>query len=55
MTTEGHEHWCEPLYDTLAAQLILYGRALGLSHGEAEDVVQETFLALMQLPGPPQK
>jgi len=35
--------------------LILYGRALGLSHGEAEDVVQETFLALMQLPAPPAK
>lgn len=28
--------------------MILYGRALGLSHGEAEDVLQETFLALMQ-------
>jgi RNA polymerase sigma-70 factor (ECF subfamily) len=28
--------------------LILYGRALGLSHGEAEDVLQETFLVLMQ-------
>ena len=31
-----------------AAELILYGRALGLSHSEAEDVLQETFLALMQ-------
>ena len=30
-------------------------RALGLGHGEAEDVVQETFLALMQLPAPPAK
>jgi RNA polymerase sigma-70 factor (ECF subfamily) len=28
--------------------LILYGRALGLSHGEAEDVLQETFAALLQ-------
>jgi RNA polymerase sigma-70 factor (ECF subfamily) len=27
----------------------LYGRALGLSHCEAEDVLQETFLALMQV------
>lgn len=35
--------------------MILYGRALGLSHGEAEDVLQETFLALMQLDGPPAK
>lgn len=37
------------------AELILYGRALGLSHGEAEDVVQETFLALMQLPQCPRE
>ncbi len=26
----------------------MYGRALGLSHAEAEDVFQETFVALMQ-------
>ncbi len=45
--------WCEALYQARAASLILYGRALGLSHGEAEDVVQETFLALMQLPKAP--
>jgi len=48
-------HWCGRLFDELAAHLILYGRALGLSHGEAEDVVQETFLALMQLVAPPAK
>jgi len=42
--------WCQQLYERKAAELILYGRALGLSHGEAEDVLQETFLALMQLP-----
>jgi RNA polymerase sigma-70 factor, ECF subfamily len=47
--------WCERLFDAKAAQLILYGRALGLSHGEAEDVVQETFLALLQLEEPPAK
>lgn len=29
--------------------MILYGRALGLSHGEAEDVLQETFVALLRL------
>jgi RNA polymerase sigma-70 factor (ECF subfamily) len=40
--------WFQKLYETKAAGLILYGRALGLSHGEAEDVLQETFLALMQ-------
>ena len=45
--------WCQPLYEAKAAGLILYGRALGLSHGEAEDVLQETFLALLQLPDKP--
>lgn len=46
--------WCERLYDAKARELILYGRALGLSHGEAEDVLQETFLALMKRGAPPQ-
>lgn len=45
--------WCERLYEAKAAELILYGRALGLSHSEAEDVVQETFVALMQREQPP--
>lgn len=40
--------WCESLYAAKAAQLLLYGRALGLSHAEAEDVLQETFVALMR-------
>jgi RNA polymerase sigma-70 factor, ECF subfamily len=43
-----HSAWFEAFYEAKAAALILYGRALGLSHGEAEDVVQETFMALMQ-------
>ena len=43
-----HSGWFEAIYEAKATALILYGRALGLSHGEAEDVVQETFLALMQ-------
>ena len=47
MNTE-HSAWFEAFYEAKAAALILYGRALGLSHGEAEDVAQETFLALMQ-------
>jgi RNA polymerase sigma-70 factor (ECF subfamily) len=47
--------WRETLYEAKAAELILYGRALGLSHAEAEDVVQETFLALMDRSHPPQK
>ena len=45
--------WRENLYTKKAAELILYGRALGLSHGEAEDVLQETFVALLQKPEPP--
>src|SRR5882762_4539722 len=40
--------WCEALYQSKGNELVLYGRALGLSHGEAEDVLQETFIALMQ-------
>ena len=44
--------WRQPLYERKAAELILYGRALGLSHGEAEDVLQETFLALLQMARP---
>ncbi len=55
MTEDSQRHWCEPLYDRKAAELILYGRALGLSHGEAEDVLQETFMALMQMNFPPAK
>ncbi len=45
---ESETSWCEGVYEEKAGGLILYGRALGLSHGEAEDVLQETFLALMQ-------
>ena len=40
-------HWCQNLYETNAAQILLYGRALGLGHSEAEDVLQETFVALL--------
>ena len=45
----------ETLYERKAAALILYGRALGLSHGEAEDVLQDTFVALMRLAESPQQ
>jgi RNA polymerase sigma-70 factor (ECF subfamily) len=41
--------WCRALYEKQAARLILYGRSLGLGHAEAEDVVQETFAALLRL------
>lgn len=47
--------WCQQIYEAKAAALILYGRALGMTHAEAEDVLQETFLALMQLPAPPEQ
>lgn len=47
--------WCERLYQAKARELILYGRALGLSHVEAEDVVQETFVALLALEQAPQQ
>lgn len=40
--------WCEALYEAQAAALVLYGRALGLSHGEAEDVVQDVFRELLR-------
>jgi RNA polymerase sigma-70 factor (ECF subfamily) len=43
------------LYHTKAPELILYGRALGLTHAEAEDVVQETFIHLMQRQDVPEK
>ncbi len=55
MSDNGEIHWCEPLYDAKAAELILYGRALGLGHGEAEDVLQETFVALAQMQFQPAK
>lgn len=50
---QPQRHWCERLYRAKAAELILYGRALGLSHSKAEDVLQETFQALLGLSEPP--
>jgi len=55
MIETASSHWCERLYSAKATELVLYGRALGLSHGEAEDVVQETFIALMQMNAAPEK
>ena len=54
MNTVQTPAWCERLYHAKAAELILYGRALGLSHAEAEDVLQETFLALLQKEAAPE-
>ena len=47
--------WCERLYERKSAELLLYGRALGLSHAEAEDVLQETFMALLVRTESPEK
>ena len=49
MNGDDQSGWCESLYEAKSAELILYGRALGLSHAEAEDVLQETFVKLMKL------
>lgn len=49
LTMTGQQHWQLKLYEAKAAEMILYGHALGLSHSEAEDVLQDTFLALMKL------
>ena len=55
VSRETELNWCEGLYEAKAAELILYGRALGLSHSEAQDVLQETFVALLQRGQPPSK
>jgi RNA polymerase sigma-70 factor, ECF subfamily len=55
MAREPVNGWCERLYHERAAALILYGRALGLSHAEAEDVVQETFVALLKVIAQPEQ
>jgi RNA polymerase sigma-70 factor (ECF subfamily) len=55
LNPERQSDWCRRLYEAQAASLILYGRALGLSHSEAEDVLQETFLALLRLAQPPEQ
>jgi RNA polymerase sigma-70 factor (ECF subfamily) len=53
--SETNAVWCQPLYESKAAGLILYGRALGLSHAESEDVLQETFVTLLQLENRPEE
>jgi RNA polymerase sigma-70 factor (ECF subfamily) len=53
--TSHNDRWCEVLYDRLAGNLVLYGRSLGLAHGEAEDVLQDTFGALLKLKATPEK
>jgi RNA polymerase sigma-70 factor (ECF subfamily) len=41
--------WCRGLYDSMSAALVLYGHSLGLTHAESEDVLHDTFAALLQL------
>jgi len=48
LSHENVNDWREKLYETKAAELLLYGRALGLGHAEAEDVLQETFVTLLE-------
>jgi RNA polymerase sigma-70 factor (ECF subfamily) len=55
MREEAAMEWCVGLYESKAAGLILYGRALGLSHSEAEDVLQEVFVALLKLEERPEE
>ena len=55
IVSETDENWCAALYEEKATDLLLYGRALGLSHWEAEDVLHETFVALMDLRSQPRE
>jgi RNA polymerase sigma-70 factor (ECF subfamily) len=55
VSTNDVQEWAGRLYDQQAAQLVLYGRALGLSHAEAEDVLHETFRALLVLGARPEQ
>ncbi len=55
MNGQEQRGWCETLYHKKASELILYGRALGLSHAEAEDIVHETFVQLMKRAEPPER
>lgn len=47
--------WAARLYDERAAEMVLYGRALGLGHAEAEDVLHDAFRALLDLESPPRQ
>lgn len=55
VTRDHRSHWCARLYEAHAAELLLYGRALGLSHSEAEDVLHDTFVALMEMAEAPDR
>lgn len=53
--SDSKTDWCRELYEAKGPQFILYGRALGLSHCEAEDVLQELFIVLMRLEARPEE
>lgn len=55
MKSVDDQVWQHRLYREKAAELLLYGRALGLSHSEAEDVLHETFVALLKLEREPEQ
>lgn len=55
MDTDPDQHWCGRLYEERGAALLLYARSLGLTQGEAEDVLQETFQALLQMASAPDR
>jgi RNA polymerase sigma-70 factor (ECF subfamily) len=48
-------NWLERLFEEQATKLVLYGRALGLSHSESEDILQEVFVALIKRDSPPEQ
>jgi RNA polymerase sigma-70 factor (ECF subfamily) len=53
--SEDDGGWCERLYEREATRLLLYGRALGLDHLEAEDLLHDTFSALLRLGAAPKE
>lgn len=55
MSADALLQQAERLYEAHAAQLVLYGRALGLSHAEAEDVLHEIFRAWLALETAPRQ
>lgn len=52
---QQEQHWAAQLYDSCAAEVVLYGRALGLSHAESEDVLHDAFRALLILESAPRE
>ncbi len=55
MKLERAQDWQARLYESCGAKLLLYGRAMGLSHSEAEDVLHELFVALLRSSAEPAK